>query len=64
MTESDTFYILNSKIRILFCQESAKSYRAKSSSPAFSIASMNSEQTWPDEVFESRGIHNDIFFLP
>ena len=44
--------------------ESAKSYRAKSSSPAFSIASMNSEQTWPDEVFESRGIHNDFFFLP
>ena len=28
----------------------------KSSSPTFSIASMNSEQTWPDEVFESRGI--------
>ena len=31
--------------------------RAKSSSPSFSIASINSvEQNWPDEVFESRNI--------
>merc|ERR550534_2206460 len=36
----------------------SKIFRAKSSSPAFSIASasVSSEQAWPDEVFESRGI--------
>ena len=38
--------------------ENSKIFRAKSSSPAFSItsASVSSEQAWPDEVFESRGI--------
>ena len=39
--------------------EHLKTFRAKSSSrgsPTFSIASLNSEQAWPEEVFESRGI--------
>ena len=40
--------------------ENIKNFRAKSSSPAFSVASasVSSEQAWPDEVFESRGISN------